>query len=240
MPGETTRTETITVPDGGFSGHLELPRSGAGPGILLLQEIFGVNEFLTSKAAELAALGYVVLAPDVFWRIEANVSLAHDEENMQRGFGLVGRYNAEVDPATKAADLVTALEHLRALPETAGHGCAVLGYCLGGSLAYLTAAAGAPDACVSYYGSGIAASLELADEITCPILFHFGGSDPFIPMAEIEKIAARFASRADVTVRIEPEAGHAFENLLAPQFAMPEAAARSFPATVRWLAEHLS
>lgn len=240
MPDRTTRNESVEVADGAFDAHVALPPSGGGPGILLLQEIFGVNEFLRAKAADLADLGYVVLAPDVFWRVEPGVDLPHDESALQQGFGLVGRYNAEVDLATKSADLVAALRHLRALPEVGGRKVGVLGYCLGGFLAYLTAAYGEPDACVSYYGSGIADALDLASRIACPLLFHFGGKDPYIPMEQVEKIQTGFSARDDVTFLIEPDAGHAFENLLAPQFAVPEAAARSFAATTRWLASHLA
>ncbi|MGO9559334.1 MAG: dienelactone hydrolase family protein [Acidimicrobiales bacterium] len=240
MADHTTRTETIAVSDGSFEGHLTVPKSGSGPGVLLLQEIFGVNDFMTAKAADLAALGYVVLAPDVFWRIEPNVALPHDEESLQQAFGYVGRYIAEIEPATKSADLVAALEHLKALPEVAGQKVAVMGYCLGGYLAYVTAAAGSPDTCVSYYGSGIADHLDLAGQITCSILFHFGGNDPYIPSEQVDQITAAFLDRSDVTVRVESLAGHAFENLLAPQFGMPEPAARSFAATTGWLSEHLA
>ena len=90
MADQTTRTETIAVNDGSFEGHLALPPSNSGPGILLLQEIFGVNDFLTEKAADLAALGYVVLAPDVFWRLEPNIALPHDEESLGKAFGIAG------------------------------------------------------------------------------------------------------------------------------------------------------
>jgi carboxymethylenebutenolidase len=240
MPERTERDETIEVAHGAFRAHLALPAVGSGPGLLLLQEIFGVNDFLRGKAAELADLGYVVLAPDVFWRVEPGLDLPHDESGLEKGFAVVGRYQAEVDQATKAADLLAALGHLRALPETSGRKVGVMGYCLGGFLAYLVAAEGDPDACVSYYGSGIADLLDLAPQIGCPVLFHFGGKDPYIPADHIERIERAFAGRGDVTVRIEPEAGHAFENLLAPQFAVPEAARRSFAATTEWLAANLS
>lgn len=237
----TTRSETIEADDGGsFGGHLTLPEAGRGPGILLLQEIFGVNDFLAAKAAELSGDGYVVLAPDVFWRIEPGVSLAHDDACLEAGLGLSARYGAEVDLGTKSADLLAALAHLKALPEVAGEKVAVMGYCLGGFLSYLTAADGEVDACVSYYGSGIADLLDKADAVTCPVLFHFGGKDPYIPTEQVEAIASAFKGRDDVTVRIEPDAGHAFENLLAPRFAVPEAAARSFAATRAWLSEHLA
>lgn len=240
MANTNTRTESVTVGTGAFDGYLALPPGGTGPGILLLQEIFGVNDFITSRADDLARRGYVVLAPDVFWRVSPHLSLAHDEASLERAFGIMNRYSSEVDFETKSGDLVAALDHLRALPEVAGHEVAVMGYCLGGFLSYLVAAKGSPDACVSYYGSGISNLLDLAGEITCPVLFHFGGNDPYIPNEQVEAIKAAFASRSDVTVRVEPEAGHAFENLLAPQFAVPEAAARSYEVTTAWLGEHLS
>jgi carboxymethylenebutenolidase len=241
MPGEPTiRTETVTASDGGtFDAHLTLPESGSGPGILLLQEIFGVNRFIDGKARDLAAAGYVVLAPDVFWRIEPNVALAHDEEAMQAAFGYVRRWSSEVDQETRIGDLLAALAHLKALPEVNGHRTAVLGYCLGGNLAYGVAAAGDPDACVSYYGSGIASQLEVAGKISCPVLFHFGAKDSYIPSDQVAQIVEAFAGRDDVTVRIEPDAGHAFENLLSPTFANPDAASRSWPVTLDWLSTHL-
>jgi carboxymethylenebutenolidase len=235
----STRQESITAPDGGtFSGHLTLPDSGNGPGILLLQEIFGVNDFLTGKASDLASLGYVVLCPDVFWRVEPGLALPHDEAALQQAFGIVGRYNAEVTDEQKVGDLVAALDHLRALDEVTGT-VAVMGYCLGGWLAYRVASGGEPDACVSYYGSGIEHFLGEADRVTCPILFHYGAADPYIPTEGIEQVAAVFGVRDDGRVEVQAGAGHAFENLLAPSFGNAEAAAHSWPITVAWLQRYL-
>jgi carboxymethylenebutenolidase len=231
----TTRNEAITAADGHeFDATVVLPDTGSGPGILLFQEIFGVNDFLLGKAADLAALGYVVLCPDVFSRIERNVSLPHDEASLQEAFGYMGRYMAEVDDATKVGDLVAALGRLRELGETTGR-VAAMGYCLGGFLAYRVAAAGDPDACVSYYGSGIVGHLDDAASITCPVCFHFGDADPFIPQEQVEQLQQAFAGRDDVEFHVHAGAGHAFENLLAPTFANPDAAARSWPITVAFL-----
>jgi carboxymethylenebutenolidase len=235
-----TRNETVTAPDGGsFDATLVLPDGGSGPGVLLLQEIFGVNDFLLAKAEELAALGYVVLCPDVFWRIERNVSLPHDEDSLNQAFGYMGRYGAEVDDGTKFADLVAALDHLRSRPEVTGK-VAVMGYCLGGLLAYGVAARGNPDACVSYYGSGIADRLDEAGDIACPVVFHFGGNDPFIPGDQVERIRDALGSRLDVELHVHGDAGHAFENFLAPQFHDADAASRSWPITVAFLERELS
>jgi carboxymethylenebutenolidase len=235
----TTRIEPCNAPDGDcFDTTIVLPESGTGPGIMLFQEIFGVNEFLLGKANDLAALGYVAVCPDVFWRIERSVNLPHDEASLQEAFGLMGRYASEIDDDTKVGDLVAALQHVRALPEVTGK-VATMGYCLGGLLSYLVAAAGDPDACVSYYGSSIAQQLDLAQNITCPIIFHFGANDAYIPSAEVEQVRATFAGRPNAEVHVHEGAGHAFENLLAPQFANPDAASRSWPLTVDFLERNL-
>jgi carboxymethylenebutenolidase len=231
----SVRTEPCDAPDGDcFDTTVVVPDSGTGPGIVLFQEIFGVNDFLLGKAKDLAALGYVVSCPDVFWRVERNVSLPHDDESLERGFELIGRYMGEVDDTTKLGDLTATLAHLRALPETQGK-VAVMGYCLGGLLSYLVAAAGDPDACVSYYGSAIASRLDLAGAVTCPAIFHFGDRDPYIPNDDVDRIRRAFDARADVEVHVQPGAGHAFENLLAPAFADAPAASRSWPLTVEFL-----
>lgn len=234
----STRTDQITAPDGDrFDGFVVVPDTGTGPGILLLQEIFGVNEFLKSKADDLAALGYVVLCPDVFWRVERNVDLAHDEAGLGMAFEYMNKWSS-IDFAVTSGDLGAAFAHLRALPEVVGR-CAAMGYCLGGRLAYEIAVAHGPDTAVSYYGSGIASRLDLADQITCPILFHFGGSDPFIPNEEVDQIREVLGSRPDVEIHVEESAGHAFENFLAPQFHNADAAARSWAITVEFLSRTL-
>ncbi len=236
----SVRTETITAPDGGqYEGHLTVPDAGRGPGIVLLQEIFGVGDFLTSKANDLAELGYVVLCPDVFWRVEPGIALPHDESALQEAFGYMTRYATEVPEETKLADLGAALDHLRALPEVAGNKVAVMGYCLGGFLAYELACHFDPDAAVSYYGSTIADHLAEAESLTCPIIFHFGGNDPFIPNEQVDAIRAHLDDRDNVTIHVQHQAGHAFENFLAPQFHDAAAAAISWPLTVDFLDREL-
>jgi carboxymethylenebutenolidase len=232
----STREESIAAPGGGtFAGHLTVPERGSGPGLLLLQEIFGVGDYLKSKANDLAELGYVVLCPDVFWRIEPGIALAHDESAMGEAFGYVTRYSTEVDDDTKVADLGAALAHLRSLAEVQGHQVGAMGYCLGGLLAFLVACQCDPDACVSYYGSGIADRLNECNDLTCPTLFHFGGNDPYIPNEQVDAIRAHLGDRENVEIHVQHQAGHAFENHLAPQFHEPKAAAASWPLTVDFL-----
>lgn len=228
-----TRQELVTLSDGQlFDAHAFVPDEPRA-GILLLQEIYGVEDFLKTRASLLARLGYAVLIPDVFWRVERNVSLAHDDAALAQAFDYMGRF-AEIPPEVTTNDLLAALGHLRTLPGLTGK-VGVMGYCLGGRLAYEVAATGTPDACVSYYGSGIAGELELAARIGCPVLFHFGGADPYIPREDIEQVRSAFAGRPDVEVVVQEAAGHAFENSFAPAFSNPEAAAASWPVTVDFL-----
>lgn len=238
-PMTQIRNDTVEAPDGlACDATVVLPDSSRGPGIMLLQEIYGVGEFILERAQLLAEAGYVVLCPDVFFRVERNISLPHTEESLAQAFGYMERFSA-IDPAVTAGDLLAGLARLRALPEVDGRPAGVMGYCLGGRLAYEAAVAGQPDCLVSYYGSGIADRLDVADQVTCPAIFHFGGQDPFIPLEQAEQVRSAFGGRSDVEVHVQPDAGHAFENSFAPQFSNPQAAARSWPLTMSFLARVL-
>ena len=191
-----------------------------------------------SRSEALAAAGYVAVAPDVFWRLQPGF-VADGPDDVETAMALGGRFFTEVTDEQRAADLAAALAHVRALPEVAGHKAGVLGYCLGGTLAYLLATTGDPDACVSYYGSGVPGMLDLADRLSCPTLFHFGDSDPYLPFEGVQQVQQRFADRQRVEVVVHPGAGHAFENLTNPMFADPEAAAKSWPRTLGFLGRTL-
>ena len=167
----------IAAADGGsFKGYLAVPASGSGPGILLLQEIFGVNSSMRETADYYAEEGYVVLAPDLFWRMEPGVDLGYTEADFNKAFGYFQRFDA--DQAIK--DSADALKVLRARPECVGK-VGALGFCLGGKLAYLAAARTDVDCAVSYYGVGIEADLGEAGKIKGPIVFHFAELDRFAP-----------------------------------------------------------
>lgn len=235
----TTRTETIHTTDGDFSAHVALPAAGEGPGIVLLQEIFGVNDYIKDAARRLAELGYVALAPELYWRVEPGVALGHGDDDMQRAFGIAKR----LDQAVAAQDAIAALAALRALPEVAGSGgggrAGVLGFCLGGTLAWQVAAHGDPDAAVCYYGSGIPEALGDAATITCPVLVHYGGADPFIPREQIEAVGATAAGHDAIEFHIHEGAGHAFDNTFSERFHNPQAAAAAWELTSAFLARTL-
>jgi carboxymethylenebutenolidase len=234
----TTRNEQVSTPDGGrFDVTVVAPRGG-GAGLLLLQEIFGVGEFLLDRAEALAAEGYVVSCPDVFWRVERNVALPHDEAALERAFELVGRFGQQA-PEQTVGDLLAGLGHLRSLEDVHGP-VGVMGYCLGGGLAYEAAVAGDPDCCVSYYGSTVPSRLDAAERLRCPTIFHFGADDPYIPLADAERVRDAFADREDVEVHIHDGAGHAFENSFAASFHEPKATAVSWSQTLDFLRRHLA
>ena len=232
----TTRTETITVPDGTFDAHTTIPDSGSGPGLLVLQEIFGVNEYIKAVCQRVADMGYVAMAPDMFWRQEPGFTAdpGQGEAGMELAFSKMGGF----DFATVPGDLSAALGHLRGLPECS-ESAGVIGFCFGGTLSYLAAAALDPTCAVSYYGSGVAGTLDKADDITCPILFHFGGNDPYLPTTDSQAVADRFADVPDAQVLIQPEAGHAFDNFLNPMFSNPPAAEAAWNATSAFLDKYL-
>jgi carboxymethylenebutenolidase len=229
-----TRTDQVTVADGSFDLHLWVPDAGAGPGILLFQEIFGVGSYLRAVAERLVALGYVVGAPDVFWRIQPNWEADHDEQGLQDSLEMVSKF----DFALGVDDCTAALGALAAEPEVEG-GVGVVGFCLGGLLAYHVAARAEPAVTVSYYGSNIAAGLGLAEKVSCPIQFHFGENDGYIPIEQVRQIELAFSARPECEVHVQPGAGHAFDNHEAAMFHHPEAAAAAWALTTGFLGKHL-
>ena len=155
-----SRTEQIRAHDGAhFPGHLALPDLGSGPGLVVVQEIFGVNGYIKSVCERLAKLGYVALAPDLYSRLGPGIAIDEKEpEGLQKAFGYVGR----LDFAKAGDDAAASLEHLRDLPEVAHGRAGILGFCLGGGIAYMVAAMSDPVTCVCYYGSAIPDALGLA------------------------------------------------------------------------------
>jgi carboxymethylenebutenolidase len=221
------------MPDGGeMSLGVWTPDSGSGPGILLIQEIFGVGDRLRTVAARLADAGYVVGAPEVFWRFAPGWSVEPDEAGLEEAFGKVG----QLDFPQAVADLGVALDAIAAFPETVGTP-GVLGFCLGGSLTFAVAADFGPSVAVSYYGSQVPAMLSKLDRVTCPVLFHFGSLDEYIPGEGVEALVAATAGRENTVVNIEI-AGHAFDN--EARLFYDEAAAKSaWSKTLAFLTEHL-
>ena len=228
--------DSVVGYDDQFDLPLWLAESGRVPWILPIHAASDVRAAMTAVAQRLADEGYVVGAPDLFWRIQRGWAAEHDQEGMTASFELVQRFDVE----TGVTDAIGAMDHMRALPEVQG-GTGVLGFCLGGTLAHLVAANGDPDAFVSYYGSGVAGFIGRLEDITCPALYHFGAKDDFIPMADVEAVvdAVKASGREDVQVLVQPEGRHAFDNHEAPQFHDAASAAAACAATLQFLEDHL-
>jgi carboxymethylenebutenolidase len=201
----TTQWIEIDSADGKFGAYLAIPHTRKGPGIVLIQEIFGVNEHIRSVAEQYAADGYLVIAPDLFWRNGARIELGYDETGWKRAVELM---NA-TDVGKAQTDIERAIDALKAQPGLDG-GIASIGYCFGGLLSYHTAANGLVDVAIAYYGGGIQNQLDRADEIEVPLLMHFGEEDSHIPLDAVEKIAERFENNDNVEIVVYPEAEHGF------------------------------
>ncbi|WP_323119426.1 dienelactone hydrolase family protein [Burkholderia alba] len=228
-------SQWIDIPAGPdtFGGYLALPKRGKGPGIIVVQEIFGVNSHIRAVADQYAADGYVALAPDVFWRTQPRVELTYEGADRDKGIELMQKTNVE----QAVADLGAAAAALRARPEVGGK-IAAIGYCFGGRLAYLAAAAGSVDAAVAYYGGGIQNRVDVADRIAQPILFHYAGHDHAIPADAVAQVKAAFAGRANAGFHLYADAEHGF-NCTDRASYNQHAAALAHGRTLTFLAEHL-
>jgi len=227
-----SRWINIAADGGAMKGYLSLPPKGNGPGIVLIQEIFGVNSHIRAVADQYALDGYVVLAPDVFWRLEPGLDIGYGEAEFAKGIGLMQK----LDFPQAVKDLGAAVKALRGLPECRGR-VASLGYCMGGLLSYLCAANAGVDASVCYYGGGIPSHLGEAAKITCPVLFHFAGNDKHIPLEGVEQVKKAFAAKTGSAVHVYPGVDHAFNRWAGAAYHQPSAAlahgrSLSFLATV--------
>ncbi len=227
-------TIDVSLTDGTMPAHLWLPADGTGPGILLLQEIFGVSRYIRRRAADLAAAGYLVLAPELYWRLDGPTLDESSPSVLEDAMALVSK----LDWTVTVQDAVAALRVLRGRDEVRG-GTGLVGFCFGGGLAFNVAAVDAPDALVSYYGSALPDLLDLAPQVTAPSLHHFGTADAYIDLPTVERIReAVTAPGGPVWFETYEGANHAFDNA---DFVMhhPEASALAWQRTLAFLAEHL-
>jgi carboxymethylenebutenolidase len=224
----------IKAGDGEFSAYLATPTSGAGPGVLLIQEIFGVNKVMRDLADGLARQGYLVACPDIFWRQEPGIQLTDKtEKDWARAFELYKGF----DEAKGVADLIATLKHLRTLKGCSGK-VGTVGYCLGGKLAYLMATRSDADANVGYYGVAIEAALDEADKIAKPLMLHIAEDDKFVPAAAQQQIKAALAGNKHVTIYTYPKMDHAFAREGGEHFD-PAAAKLANDRTAQFFKQHL-
>jgi carboxymethylenebutenolidase len=230
----SSRVESVRTPEGSFDLTVWLPDAGTGPGLLLIQEIFGVSEYISAVAEDLAGLGYVVAAPDLFWRLRPGHKAGHDQEGLTESLDLASKF----DFAAGVADAGAALRALTALPEVEG-GTGVIGFCLGGSIAYFLAAQAELEAVVSYYRSAVHDNLQILAQIRAPLQLQYGGNDPYISRDQVRQVEVAVADHPGAEINVEEDAGHAFHNRMAPMFHVPEPAARAWRRTEEFLQRHL-
>jgi carboxymethylenebutenolidase len=200
---------TIQGPDGDFGAYLALPASTPGPGIVVAQEIFGVNQVMREVCDWLAGKGFVACCPDIFWRIEPGIQLTDKTEaEWARAFELFGLF--DVDKGIE--DMKATLAQLRG-HEACNGKAGSIGYCLGGKLAYLMATRSDADCNVGYYGVGLEELLGEAGKITAPLLLHLASKDQFVPAEAQESIKAGLSGNPNATLHVYEGEDHAFARI---------------------------
>jgi len=191
---------------GSFSCYLALPSSGRGPGVVIGQEIFGVNANMRAIADLYAEEGYVVLVPDLFWRLEPGVELGYEEADFSKAIDLFQRL--DVDKAVE--DIDASFAALRGLAEVEEAGLGYVGFCMGGKLAYLTATRTQAATSVGYYGMGIDQYLDEADNIKGRLVLHFAELDAYCDGTTRELLGKALSGRSNIELYTYPDVDHAF------------------------------
>jgi carboxymethylenebutenolidase len=177
----------IEGPDGRFGAYVAHPGAPNGAALVVIQEIFGVNDVMRDLADHYASQGYIAIVPDLFWRIEPGIDITDKTpEDMTRAFDLFGRFQ----PNEGLVDIQASIDFARTLAPKVG----AVGYCLGGLLAYLTAAQTDIDASVSFYGVSIDTQTDQVDKIKIPLLMHVAAEDKFVTK-EAQVIIGEMAAR---------------------------------------------
>ena len=190
---------------GSFGAYVSLPPAGFGPGLLVIQEIFGVNDHIKNICDQYALDGFVAVAPDVFWRQDPRVELSYDPMGITRGLQLFDGLNIDI----VAADLQRAVEAIRHIPSCTGK-VGAIGFCMGGLLAFVSAARAGVESSVIYYGTRLDHYLELVQDITCPLLFHFAGKDEHISAQTVRKVKMSLGGKDNCRVIVHKNSSHGF------------------------------
>ena len=227
---------TIQGKDGSFSAYVALPdTSSPAPGVVVAQEIFGVNQVMRDVCDWLAGAGFVAVCPDLFWRIEPGIQLTDKTEaEWKRAFELFGLFDVDKGIADMQATLAALRGH-----EACNGKAGSVGYCLGGKIAFLMATRSDSDASVGYYGVGLGDLLGEAGNIDKPLMLHIAEKDQFSSAEEIAKVKDGLAANPKATVHIYEGQDHAFARPGGEHYH--EAAARlANGRTVDFFKEHLA
>lgn len=203
---------TVNAADGGsFSAYIATPEAASAPGIVVLQEIFGVNQVMRDLCDGYAAQGYVAACPDLFWRIEPGVQITDkSQEEWDRAFELMNAFLPLFEKGV--GDIAATIAALRG-HDACGGKVGTVGYCLGGSLAYASSCFTDTDASVGYYPVQIEDSLDLAANIKNPLMLHIAEGDGFCPPEAQAKIKDTLSSNPHVTIHSYPDVDHAFARI---------------------------
>ena len=192
--------------DGTFGAYIARPNVLRAPAVVVLQELFGVNADIRKTCDELAEQGFLAVAPDLFWRQEPGVDLSvTSEADWQHGLRLYQAYDRDAG----VKDVKDTVDEVGKLSECTGK-VAVLGYCLGALMTFLTAARCSVDAAVAYHGSDTEKYLGEVGSLHAPLLMHLGEEDEFISKPAQAEIKAALARKANATVYSYPGQRHAF------------------------------
>src|SRR5271156_976892 len=197
---------TIEGRDGAFGAYIVRPKALPAPAVVVLHEVFGGNADIRKTCDELAEQGFSAVAPDLFWRQKPGVDLSvTSEADWRHGLRLYQAYDRDAG----ARDVKDAADAVAKLPECAGK-VAVLGFCLGALMTFLTAARYAVDAAVAYHGSDTEKYLGELDGLRAPLLMHLAEEDEFISKPAQAEIKAALAGKPNATVYSYPGQRHAF------------------------------
>jgi carboxymethylenebutenolidase len=229
----TIRIDTLEG-DGGFDAYMAEPDGVPRAAIVVIQEIFGVNEGIRRKCDGWAAKGYLALAPDLFWRLQPGVELDPDvESEFKQALDLMGRF----DQDRGIRDIEATIRAARArLPQ--GGKVGAVGYCLGGRLAYMTAARTDADASVGYYAVGLPDILHEQHAIARPLMLHIAGADGFVPPQQQRAMHEGLDDHPRVTLHDYPGEDHGFAAEMGKRRS-EQAARLADRRTEEFFAEHL-
>lgn len=230
-------TVTINAHNGGtFGAYLATPANltDKAPAIIVVQEIFGVNNDVRKKCDDWAAKGYIAIAPDLFWRQQPGVQLnTLDEAEWKQAFGYLQGFDVDLG----VEDIKSTLAYMRGQPNCTG-AVGTVGYCLGGRLTYLTATRSDATCNVSFYGVTIENYLAEAANIKNPLLMHLAEEDKFVSKAAQQQIKDGVAANPQVTVHSYAGVDHAFTRLNGDHYDA-DAAALANGRTTEFFAKHL-